>query len=83
MKHRDEDETEYQAKVIDDDGLRRSKVPSPLLREMGARAGDYLIYRLTAKGEAMMHVSRSKGGGRKAKTGRPAKAGKKRAGKRI
>jgi hypothetical protein len=80
MKHRDE--AEYQAKVIDDDGLRRSKVPSPLLREMGAQAGDYLIYRLTGKGEAMMRISRSKGAGRKAQTKRPAKTGRKRARKR-
>jgi hypothetical protein len=82
MKHRDEDEAEYQAKVIDDDGLRRSKVPSPLLREMGARPGDYLIYSLTDKGEAMMHVSRSKGAGRHAQTKRPAKTGRKRTRKR-
>jgi hypothetical protein len=48
-----------------------------MLNAMGAQPGDYLIYRLTDKGEAIMRVSRSKGAGRQAK------AGKKRAGKRC
>jgi hypothetical protein len=79
---RKRDEAEYQAKVIDDNGLTRSRVPCPLLNAMGAQPGDYLIYRLTDKGEAMMRISRSKGAGRHAQTKRPAKTGKKRTRKR-
>ena len=63
---RKRDEAEDQAKVINDGGLTRGKVPSPLLRAMGARPGDYMIFRLTDSGEALMHVSRSKGAGRSA-----------------
>lgn len=65
MKKRDE--AEYQAKVTDDGGLTRGKVPSPLLRAMGARPGDYMIFRLTSSGEAVMRVARSKGAGKRAK----------------
>jgi hypothetical protein len=65
MKKRDE--AEYQAKVTDDGGLTRGKVPSPLLRAMGARPGDYMIFRLTSSGEAVMRVARSMGAGKRAK----------------
>lgn len=76
MKKRDE--AEYQAKVTDDGGLTRGKVPSPLLREMGARPGDYMIFRLSDSGKATMRVLRSKGAGRstKAKPGRARKRGR-------
>ncbi|HEY0005178.1 MAG TPA: hypothetical protein VGB17_10255, partial [Pyrinomonadaceae bacterium] len=37
---------EYQAKVSDDNGIRRSKVPSPLLRIIGAKPGDYLAFKV-------------------------------------
>ncbi|MGA9995262.1 MAG: hypothetical protein WBP93_07610 [Pyrinomonadaceae bacterium] len=51
--------TQYQAKVIDDQGLSRAKVPAPLIRVMGARPADYLIFRLTPAGQVTLHVSRS------------------------
>lgn len=68
-------EAEYQAKVIEDNGLTRGRVPSPLLKAMGARPGDFMLFRLTRSGEAVMRVSRSKGTGRsnKAKRGRVSK----------
>ena len=73
MKTRDErsergerDETEYRAKVITDTGVTRGRVPSPLLREMGARPGDFMIFRLAETGEAVMRLSRSKGNKRAA-----------------
>jgi hypothetical protein len=65
MKKRDE--AEYQAKVTDDSGLTRGKVPSPLLRAMGARPGDHMVFRLTSSGQAVMRVARSKGAGKRAK----------------
>lgn len=68
--------SEYQAKVIDDRGLTRSRVPTPVLNAMGARPGDSVIFRLTDRNEAIMHVSRLKGVGKSAKVGR-ARSGKK------
>lgn len=52
--------THYQAKVINDNGLTRGKVPAPLLRQMGARAGDYMMFRLRGAGKVEMRLSRSK-----------------------
>ena len=52
--------TQYQAKVTDDSGRTRSKVPIPLLRQMGARAGDYMMFRLTGAGKVEMLLSREK-----------------------
>ncbi|HEX8845074.1 MAG TPA: hypothetical protein VF791_10545 [Pyrinomonadaceae bacterium] len=54
------DETEYQAKVIDDSGLTRGRVPHPILRLLGARAGDFMIFRLADAGKATLRVSRSR-----------------------
>ncbi len=51
--------TEYQAKVTRDTGLARGRVPAPLLRVMGARPGDYLIFRLAGRGQASVRVSRA------------------------
>lgn len=56
MKKREE----YQAKVTDDGGLVRGRVPCPLLNEMGARQGDRLIFSLGDAGEATMRVARLK-----------------------
>jgi hypothetical protein len=52
--------TEYRAKVTDDAGLTRGKVPSPLLRQMGARAGDDMIFRISNSGKVTMQVLRAR-----------------------
>jgi hypothetical protein len=71
MKKRDtRDEAEYRAKVVADNELTRGRVPSPLLKEMGARPGDYMIFHISEKGEAVMRISRSKGAPRPAKAKR-------------
>jgi hypothetical protein len=49
---------EYRAKVSDDNGIVRAKVPAPLLRDMKARAGSYLTFRLNDSGEAIMRGQR-------------------------
>ena len=51
---------EYRARVTDDNGLTRGRVPCPLLSEMGARAGDYLTFRLDESNKVVMTLSRSK-----------------------
>jgi hypothetical protein len=51
--------TEYKAKVTTDMGLNRSRVPTPLLVALGARVGDYLIFRVTKTGKAIMRLVRA------------------------
>jgi hypothetical protein len=41
---------EYQAKISKDNGMVRAKVPSPLLRDLGAKPGNYLVFRKTDSG---------------------------------
>jgi hypothetical protein len=72
---RRKDEGKYTAKVTDDAGLTRGRVPCPLLSVMGARPGDYLTFRLSGSSEAVMRLTRSrskasKGGKRKAVAGK-------------
>jgi hypothetical protein len=55
---------EYRAKVTNDAGIFRSKVPSPLVRELGARPGDYMVFHYDGASKAVMSVSRSKGVGK-------------------
>lgn len=61
---------EHQAKVTNDNGIPRAKVPIPLLKMMGARPEDYLIFRFTPAGKVTVQVSRSGKGRGKASVGR-------------
>jgi hypothetical protein len=62
MRKRDE----YQSKVTEEAGLKRGRVPAPLLREMGARPGNRLIFRVEESGQVAMRLARvSKKRGRK------------------
>jgi hypothetical protein len=71
---------EYQAKVTNDSGILRGKIPSPLVRALGAREGDYIVYRSDGAGNVRVSVSRSRGGGKKAAKG--SKSGAKKGGRR-
>jgi hypothetical protein len=71
---------EYQAKVTNDSGILRGKIPSPLVRELGAREGDYIVYRSDGAGHVTVSVSRSRGGGKKG--GKGSKGGAKKGGRR-
>jgi hypothetical protein len=51
---------EYKAKVTDDSGLTRGRVPCPLLSAMNARPGDHLIFRLVDSGQVVMRLSRTR-----------------------
>ncbi len=55
MKRREE----YRAKITNDSGLTRGRVPCPLLQELQARPGDYLTFRPADSGEVVMRLSRS------------------------
>ncbi len=57
---------EYRAKVTDDAGIFRGKVPSPLIRELGGRPGDYMVFHYDGAGKVLMSIARTKGGGAKA-----------------
>jgi hypothetical protein len=54
MKRREE----YRAKITDDGGLTRGRVPCPLLQQMGARAGDHLVFRLDESGRVAVRLER-------------------------
>jgi hypothetical protein len=74
MARRPSEANQFQARISLDQEIVRAKVPSPLLRQMGARPGDYVTFHLADSGEAMMRLSRhcrgrkagKKGGARKA-----------------
>jgi hypothetical protein len=52
---------EYTARIQDDSGTVRGKIPSPLVREMGARPGDYMIFRIDETGNVTVSLSRTRG----------------------
>ena len=54
MRKRDE----YQSKVTEDTGLARGRVPAPLLKDMGARPSDRLIFRVDESGRVAVRLSR-------------------------
>jgi hypothetical protein len=54
MRKRDE----YQSKVTADTGLTRGRVPAPLLKDMGARPGDRLIFRVDESGQVTVRLAR-------------------------
>ena len=68
---------EYQARVTDDAGILRGKIPSPLVRELGARAGDYIVFRRDTAGRVTVSLARTRGS-----AGRAAKKGLKKSAKR-
>lgn len=63
---------EYQARVTDDAGILRGKIPSPLVRELGARAGDYIVFRRDDAGRVTVSLARTRGAAAKG-SGRSAK----------
>jgi hypothetical protein len=74
---------EYQARVTNDAGILRGKIPSPLVRELGARAGDYIVFRRDDTGRVTVSLSRTRGGATKSAGGRAnAKKGAKKSAKR-
>ena len=56
---------DYRARIADDSGVVRGKIPSPLVREMGARPGDYMVFSRDSSGKVTVKVSRGKGGAKK------------------
>jgi hypothetical protein len=70
---------EYRARLANDAGVIRGKIPSPFVREMGGRPGDYMVFRCEGPGKVTVSVSRSKSGAKK--SGKGAKRGAKKSGR--
>jgi hypothetical protein len=68
--------TEYRARLANDAGVIRGKIPSPLVRDLGGRPGDYMIFRSDESGRFTVSVSRSKAGAKKSAKGSKARAKK-------
>ncbi|MBC7911164.1 MAG: hypothetical protein H7Y30_11720 [Pyrinomonadaceae bacterium] len=68
---------EYRAMISDEGGIVRGRIPSPLVRDMGARAGDYMVFRSDGTGKVTMSVLRSRKSGGSAK-GRTVKSARRR-----
>lgn len=68
--------TEYKAKVTNDAGIFRGKIPSPLIRELGGRPGDYMVFHYDGAGNVAMWLSRSKVSGKASAKSRKARASK-------
>jgi hypothetical protein len=62
--------TEYRAKLTDDAGVIRGKIPSPLVKELGGRPGDYMVFRSDGSGKVSVSLSRSRGGTKKSAKGK-------------
>lgn len=56
---------EYRAKLADDGGVIRGKIPSPLVKGLGGRPGDYIVFRSDGSGKVSVSLSRAKGGAKK------------------
>lgn len=68
---------EYRAMISDEGGgVVRGRIPAPLVREMGARAGDYMIFHSDGAGKVSLSVSRRKKAGQKSTAAVKSKAGK-------
>ena len=70
--------TEYRARLANDAGVIRGKIPSPLVRELGGRPGDYMVFRSDGSGRVTVSVSRSRAGAKKSGKGSSRKAKKSR-----
>ncbi|HEX8843802.1 MAG TPA: hypothetical protein VF791_04125 [Pyrinomonadaceae bacterium] len=62
--------SEYRARLTDDAGIIRGRIPSPLVRELGGRPGDYIVFRTDSSGKVTASLSRARGGTKKSSKGR-------------
>jgi hypothetical protein len=67
---------QYRAKVTNDSGLVRAKIPSPLIRELGGRPGDYMVFHYDGSPRVSMNVARTEGGAKATSKSRKTVAGK-------
>ncbi|MER3426746.1 MAG: hypothetical protein C4334_01400 [Pyrinomonas sp.] len=51
--------TEFKAKLTNDGGIVRGKIPAPLVHYLGGRAGDYLVFRADEQGRVTVSLRRA------------------------
>lgn len=59
----------YKAKLTSDTGVIRGKIPSPLVKELGGRPGDYLVFN-SSGGKVTVSLSRSRNTSKKGAKGK-------------
>jgi hypothetical protein len=70
---------EYRAMISDEGTVVRGRIPSTLVRDLGARPGDYFIFRSDGAGNVSLSLSRGRTSGKKsAAKGRAVKIRKRR-----
>ena len=47
---------EYRARVTEDGGLLRGRIPCPLLRDIRARPGDHIVFRLDDSNKVVLRL---------------------------
>jgi hypothetical protein len=65
---------EYQAKLLEDNGVVRGRIPAPLIRDLGGRPGDYLVFKTDGAGSVQISLDRPRRTMRTAKTTPKARA---------
>lgn len=58
---------EYKAMISDEGGVIRGRIPSPLVRDLGAKPGDYLVFNHDGKGNVAVKLAKGKAAGKAAK----------------
>jgi hypothetical protein len=60
---------EYRSLVSDEGGgIIRGRIPSHVVRDLGARSGDYLVFKVDSSGKATVRVERGRSGSKKTST---------------
>ncbi|CDM66401.1 hypothetical protein [Pyrinomonas methylaliphatogenes] len=60
---------EFKAKLTNDGGIVRGKIPAPLVSYLGGRAGDYLVFRADETGRVVVSLRRTHGAAKKVAKG--------------
>jgi hypothetical protein len=50
--------SEYTAKLLEDNGVVRGRIPAPLIRNLGGRPGDYLVFRTDGGGRVQISLQK-------------------------
>jgi len=60
MPRRPSISTKHYAKIAEYNGVMRGKIPTPLVRMMSARPGDYMVFSIDKKGRVTVELLRAK-----------------------
>jgi hypothetical protein len=51
---------EFHAKLLEDNGVVRGRIPAPLINQLGGRPGDSLIFRTDGSGSVKISLEKGK-----------------------